>query len=298
MWHRFGPETTARAVGVDLFDAQMALLRERFELVNASQLSKARSEGRLRRNMVAVTIDDGYEDFIHYALPILTRYRIPATLYVTSEFIDQRLWLWPDLLRYAIENSSKDAIECELSGQRRAIDLRTPSAREQAWHTLADHALTLPTNDAQQFLRTVTGELKTSVPDTPTAPFRALTWDQLREVARAGIEVGGHTCTHPLLTQCTESQIASEVGASKHDLESQLQVSVTSIAYPHGICDDRVRRLVKQAGYENAYSGTAMDYRIHDAFDIKRCGGGDDMVSFRNAAYGVHFAAGQCGIQI
>ena len=121
MWHRFGPETTARAVGVDLFDAQMALLRERFELVNASELCKAKSEGRLRRNMVAVTIDDGYEDFFHYALPILVKYRIPATLYATSEFVDQRLWLWPDLLRYAIENGGKDAIECVLGGQRRSL---------------------------------------------------------------------------------------------------------------------------------------------------------------------------------
>ena len=125
-----------------------------------------------------------------------------------------------------------------------------------------------------------------------------MTWAQLREVTRAGIEVGGHSCTHPLLTQCTETQIAREVDACKQELESRLQVSVTSFAYPHGICDERVRRLVKKAGYQNAYSGTAADYRMHDAFDVKRCGGGDDMVSFRNAVYGVLFAAGQCGIQI
>ena len=298
MWHRFGPETTARAVGVDLFDAQMALLRARFELVSASELCRARSEGRLRRNMVAVTIDDGYEDFFHFALPVLRKHRIPATLYATTEFVDQRLWLWPDYLRYAIEHTSRNSIECDRGGEALSIDLRTPSARERAWHTLADHALTLTTSEAQRFIRTVVGELKTSVPDTPTEPFRALTWAQLREVAKAGVEIGGHTCTHPLLTNCTETQIAKEVEVSKQELENQLQVSVTSIAYPHGICDETVRRLVKQAGYQNAYSGTATDYRIHDAFDIKRCGGGDDMVSFRNAAYGVHFAAGQCGIQI
>jgi peptidoglycan/xylan/chitin deacetylase (PgdA/CDA1 family) len=135
-------------------------------------------------------------------------------------------------------------------------------------------------------------------PRSTTAPFRALTWAQLREVTKAGIEVGGHSCTHPLLTHCTEPQIESEVAACKRELENQLQVSVTSFAYPHGLCDETVRRQVKKAGYENAYSGTATDYRIHDAFDIKRCGGGDDMVSFRNGAYGVHFAAGQCGMQI
>jgi peptidoglycan/xylan/chitin deacetylase (PgdA/CDA1 family) len=298
MWHRFGPETTARAVGVELFDAQMALLRARFELVNASELCQARSEGRLRRNTVAVTIDDGYEDFLYFALPVLTKYRIPATLYATTAFVDQRLWLWPDFLRYAIEHTSRDAIECGLGGQSRAIDLRTPAARERAWHTLADHALTLTTSEAQQFIRTIVAELKTRMPDTPTAPFRALTWAQLREVAKAGIEIGGHSCTHPLLTRCTEAQITSEVTGCKHELENQLQVDVTSFAYPHGICDETVRRLVQSAGYRNAYSGTATDYRIHDAFDIKRCGGGDDLVSFRYAAYGVHFAAGQCGIQI
>jgi peptidoglycan/xylan/chitin deacetylase (PgdA/CDA1 family) len=267
-------------------------------VVSASELCAAKSEGRVRRNMVSVTIDDGYEDFYHFALPVLVKYRIPATFYITTGFVDRRLWLWPDFLRYAIENTAKNDIECQLAGQAQSIDLRTPAAREQAWNTLADHALTLDASAAQQFVRTVVGELKTSVPETPTGPFRAVTWDQLREVAAAGIEIGGHSCSHPLMTKCTDSQIEHEAVDCKRELEGRLQLPVTSFAYPHGICNDTVRRLVKKAGYENACSGTGTDYRIRNLFDFNRYGSGHDMASFRNAAYGVHFAAGRFGVQI
>ncbi len=115
--------------------------------------------------MVAVTVDDGYEDFYHYALPVLRKYEIPATLYATTGFIDRRLWLWPDFLRYAIENSSNNVIDCELSGGPQVIDLSTPAAREQAWSTLADHALTLESNVAERFIQLIVDELNTAVPD-------------------------------------------------------------------------------------------------------------------------------------
>jgi peptidoglycan/xylan/chitin deacetylase (PgdA/CDA1 family) len=298
MWHRFGPATTDRVVGVDLFESQMALLRTRFDVVSASELCAAKTQGRLRRNMITVTVDDGYEDFYHYALPILCRYQIPATLYATTGFIDRRLWLWPDFLRYAIENTTKNAIECDLGGAPQVIDLSDPAAREQAWSTLADHALTLESSASDRFVRMIVDELKTAVPNTPTQAFGALTWNQLRDIASAGIEIGGHSCTHPAMTMCSTAQIEHEAAGSKQELENQLQRPVTSFAYPFGICNETVRQFVRKAGYLGATSTTGTDYRIHDVFDIKRFGSGHDIVSFRNAAYGVHFMADRLGRQI
>lgn len=298
MWHRFGPETTDRVVGVELFDAQMRVLREHFTAVSVSELCRAVTERRRQRNVVAVTIDDGYEDFFHYALPVLARHKIPATLYATSAFVDQRLWLWPDVLRYAIEQTGQAVIECSLGGKWVTFELRSADERERAWNTLADHALTLDAIDASEFIRSAVGALKANVPETPTPEFRAMTWDQLRQVAAAGVEIGGHTCTHPLLTKCDQSQVAREVADSKAELEGHLQAPVQTLAYPHGICDEMVRKATRQAGYLGATSGTGPDYRIQDVFDIKRYGSGHDMTSFRNAVYGVRFAAARCGIQI
>jgi peptidoglycan/xylan/chitin deacetylase (PgdA/CDA1 family) len=298
MWHRFGPDTTDRVVGVQLFEEQMATIRRDFEVVSASEMCAAWRERRLRRRMVTVTVDDGYEDFYTYAFPILKKYRIPATFYVTSGFIDRRLWLWPDQLRYAIFHSGLDRYDCELSGQPCTFDLRGGAAREQAWNTLADHALTLPWDEATRFIGATIADLHRDTPPVPTAPFAALNWDQLREIAAAGIEIGAHTSTHPLLTQCTPMQMEREAAESKHELENQLQRPVHSLAYPHGVCNDMVRLATIRAGFSNAVSGTADKYVIRDAFDIKRFGSGHDMVSFRNAVYGVHFAAAQCGIHI
>jgi peptidoglycan/xylan/chitin deacetylase (PgdA/CDA1 family) len=297
MWHRFSAKTTPRAAGVELFDQQMRLLREHFDVVRFSDACAAIDEKRVRPNTVAVTIDDGYEDFLHYALPVLRKYQVPATLYTTSGFIDQRIWMWPDRLRYAIEHTRKKACECDLAGNRRVFDVSSPANRERAWNDLADHMLTLESHAAGEFLRSVVAELKVNVPDVPTTEFRALNWAQLREVVDAGIEIGGHTSTHPPLTKCTPEQVEREVTESKAELENQLQVPVVSFAYPHGVSNAAVRSAVRKAGYLNAASAAGADYRVHDVFDVKRIGG-DEMVSFKNAVYGVHFAAARCGLQI
>lgn len=296
MWHRFGPVTTDRVVGVDLFDEQMRLLRNHFDVVSVTELIQTLVERRSRRNMVAVTIDDGYEDFHQYALPVLARYRIPAMLYATTGFIDRRLWLWPDYLRYAIHQSKQTECECGVAGEWRRFPLRTPEERERAWNDLADHVLTLPHGATAAFIRSVIEALKTVVPDAPTDAFRALTWDQLRDVAKAGIEIGGHSATHPLLTRCTEDEVDREVFDSKHELENQLQQPVDSFAYPHGICDAMVRRAVSRAGYVSGVSGTGTDYVVRDLFDIKRFGSGHHMVDFRSVVYGVQLAAARVGL--
>lgn len=84
-------------------------------------------------------------------------------------------------------------------------------------------------------------------------PERAMvTWDEVREMAAAGIEIGGHTLTHPRLTELPLPAVAAEVAGARQVIEAEIEAPVASFAYPYGLFDDRVAEAVVAAGYRCA----------------------------------------------
>ena len=79
------------------------------------------------------------------------------------------------------------------------------------------------------------------------------TWDQLREMAAAGMEIGSHTLTHPNLNRISDiAELKRQIAESKLVLEEQLDQPVTALAYPYGLYNDRVVAMVQAAGYTTA----------------------------------------------
>ncbi len=78
--------------------------------------------------------------------------------------------------------------------------------------------------------------------------------DQIREMHKAGFEIGSHTLSHPHLSQLSDDALRAEVFDSKKSLEDVIGEEVTSFSYPYGDYDDRVRNVVIEAGYTNAVS--------------------------------------------
>jgi peptidoglycan/xylan/chitin deacetylase (PgdA/CDA1 family) len=73
-----------------------------------------------------------------------------------------------------------------------------------------------------------------------------LSWPEIREMQRAGIDFGAHTLTHPDLTRLSAERVAIEMAASKARIENELGTPVTSFAYPFGRYDAVSRRLAQQ----------------------------------------------------
>ena len=89
---------------------------------------------------------------------------------------------------------------------------------------------------------------------------RMLTWDELAEVAAAGVEIGNHSLIHHPLDVLPPAQLGEEVVRSRDELEQRLGVRVRSFAYPHGYHGGRVRDVVAAAGHDNA---TEVGRRVH-----------------------------------
>ncbi|WP_129309946.1 polysaccharide deacetylase family protein [Streptomyces sp. L2] len=99
-----------------------------------------------------------------------------------------------------------------------------------------------------------------------------LDWAQVRELAAAGVEIGGHSHTHPQLDQLDDSALAAELTDSTKIIAAELGgVGPVSFAYPYGYSDRRVRRAVRTAGYDQALAvGNALARRRQGPYALRR----------------------------
>jgi peptidoglycan/xylan/chitin deacetylase (PgdA/CDA1 family) len=98
-----------------------------------------------------------------------------------------------------------------------------------------------------------------------------MTWEQVVEMSRNGVEFGGHTMTHPLLVYETDEAVEREVRECKQTVEEKLGRKVRGFAYPNGDWNDRVRRKVADAGYACAFTTERGWHRPgQDRFTIRR----------------------------
>ena len=106
MYHRFSECPEYGFVDRDTFDRQVHYLRSRFNLFTMCDLLKSYDEkGSFPNNAVVITVDDGYRDFYDIAYPVLREHKTPATFFVTTRFVDGDFWLWPDKIKFILQES-------------------------------------------------------------------------------------------------------------------------------------------------------------------------------------------------
>ncbi len=135
------------------------------------------------------------------------------------------------------------------------------------------HRYALPVLAAHGFPATVfvtTGWLRGPY-DTGGALDTMLDWDQARELAAAGVEIGGHSHTHPQLDQLGDGRLRSELIHGKEIIADQVGTVPVSFAYPYGYSDRRVRRAVRETGYAQALAvGNALARRRQGPYALRR----------------------------
>lgn len=81
-----------------------------------------------------------------------------------------------------------------------------------------------------------------------------MSWDELRAVARDGVEIGSHTVSHPHLPRLSDAELDRELGEARGRVEDEIGRPCRFFAYPYGEHDERVRNAVRSAGYDAAFA--------------------------------------------
>lgn len=261
------------------FAEHLEILRQHARPVRLQELTGALRDGTVPNRSVVVTFDDGYADNLYNAKPLLERWDIPATVFITTGCLDQEREFWWDMLDRCLLNPDTlpETLRLRINGNTHPWELNGAShygedARRQyrnwrAWDEAPTprHSLYFSLWQMLQPLlegerREVLNELKLWAgvgPEDQPAP-RALLPQEVVALAHADlVEVGSHTVTHPILSALPPDLQQEEVQQSKAILEEILERPVTSFAYPYGArCNytDETVAVVRGAGYTCACS--------------------------------------------
>jgi len=268
------------------------MIRKNFNIILLRDLCKRLMNGdKLPRNTIVLTVDDGYLDFYYYAYPILRKYGVPATVYITTDFIDKKIWLWPDVIDYIVSTTEFESYSVTLSNGVKRYSLVGREERRRAWSDIGDYCLTLKNEQKNEFIKNLSEDLRVPIPDLPRPGYEALSWDQIREMKQQRIDFGSHSCTHPKLTMTENAALWQEIKGSKDRIEEMIDDEIDSFCYPNGTREDfdqSIKEMVREAGYRSAtvaYSKSEVD----DLFELGRFGIGIDMLHFKKVIYGFQY---------
>ncbi|HTV25438.1 MAG TPA: polysaccharide deacetylase family protein [Polyangiaceae bacterium] len=250
---------------------------------NGAPLSRSGSRKASRsaaagRPPLGISFDDGALDNYEYARPVLEKLSLRATFFVPVAHVAQAQSPWHDRLAFALLRA--------VAAVRKPGSVDFDRLLAPFGLSVSSFAAILP-DDALRLAQQGVAAAKPLSPDRRHEAIEALekaiggdqvpdfarvmSWDQVRELARAGHEIGSHSLSHSLLAELPDARVREEVEASRRQLSDALGAPVRSFCYPGGSYDARVTAAVRSAGYECAVTTQWGINRKQSALELARC---------------------------
>jgi peptidoglycan/xylan/chitin deacetylase (PgdA/CDA1 family) len=247
-------------VDPERFEHHLATLVRVADLVPLSELASGLRRGRRERPVVALTFDDGYADTLHVALPLLERYRAPATVFIVTASIDRGEPFWWDRLLAILQSIERLPFEVRLQiagdefiWQRQSTSGDHARDRNRLCSALWSR-LVVTTNHERRTALDQLEKLANPGSNGVTAA-RPMTKNELRRLAASPlIEIGGHTMNHCRLPDLPPEAQLEEIVGSRRQCRDLTGEFPSNFAYPFGALDAITPELVRSAGFERAYS--------------------------------------------
>ena len=259
-YHHIADQDPGYPYDPDVADATPIQFRRQLETlarystpIGIDELIRALHGAPLPKNPLMITFDDGYRSCHDTALPILRAVGVRATFFIATSFITERRLYWWERIALVIGQA-----------KRRRAQLTYP------------YEISL---DLARFLDELARALRvdwTLETERNYADGLVMTWDQIRALARAGMDVESHTRRHRVLQTLAPEQLHDELAGSRTELEAQLGRPVRALAYPVGrrITEPHIRDAIAAAGYEIGLTNASGVNRLRplpiDPIDIRR----------------------------
>lgn len=235
----------------EAFDRHMRTLAQCCNILPLSEAAARLQKGSLPARAACITFDDGYENNVSVALPILQRHAIPATFFITSSYLYGGR-MWNDTVIQAVKRSPMEVLDLSMFGLG-TCSLASPQLRRQAINQLLGKLKYLPlpqrNERAAELEELSAAQIPANVMMSPA---------DVRSLRAAGMEIGGHTVTHPILATLDQESAWREIVQGKEALEGIVGEKLTLFAYPNGVPRQDYRAehidMVKRAGFSYAVS--------------------------------------------
>jgi peptidoglycan/xylan/chitin deacetylase (PgdA/CDA1 family) len=236
---------------IEQFGWQMELLSNYFNPLSLPEALRLMDAGRLPERAVCVTFDDGYADNAHLAAPVLRKWNIPATIFIATKYLDGGI-MWNDAVIELVKHSEQQRIDLSDSGLG-VFYLNSENRKSICARSIIQHIKYRSPCERDDFissLKEITGaQLPVDL---------MLSTAQVRALAAEGLEIGGHTDSHPILCSMQERQAREEIAKGKARLEEIIGSRLRFFAYPNGVPGKDYSpvhtKMVAESGFEAAVS--------------------------------------------
>jgi peptidoglycan/xylan/chitin deacetylase (PgdA/CDA1 family) len=209
------------------FDQLCGWLKSWFNVLPLDQAVASLQNGSLPARAACITFDDGYADNHQVALPILRRHGLAATFFIATGFLDGGR-MWNDTIIETVRAFSEPVLDLQALGLGHHA-VNSIDEKRAAIAAIIDSIKYRSVAERVAITEQLAGLAKVRPPQDLMMSSQAV-----REMRRAGMQIGAHTVSHPILARLTTEQARDEIGQSKQFLEQLLGERVGLFAYPNG----------------------------------------------------------------
>jgi len=243
----------------ETFRRQLQFLKAHYHVIHPEDFRAWIEQGKqLPPRAVLVTCDDGLLNTLTDMLPVLLSESVPCLFFVTGGSCGgQPVMLWYEELYQLMRVRPLDGLPLQLPGEEAA----EPSGSFQAqWWSTVRSASRLDARaraDWMDLVRSHCGGTQVFRSELHSEKrWRPVNIGELRKLAEAGMTIGAHTLSHPVLSLCSDEEARREIQESKNGLERALGRQVWAFAYPFGnssTMGEREVALAREAGFTCAF---------------------------------------------
>jgi peptidoglycan/xylan/chitin deacetylase (PgdA/CDA1 family) len=239
---------------------QLEHLGRGWEIVSLAEAARILAEGPRgpRRAFAAVTFDDGYADNHAVAMPVLVALRVPATIYVATGFTGSDDRFVHDRLFATLRELARRGIPAQRASLPRGLQPLLGAAAGRGPAETLDRLIAMVPHGTLLEVAVALEERTGRTPADLPAGSRPLDWDEVRDLAAAGLDVGGHSVRHAALPNLPLEEARREIEGCRDAIAERLGRPPRHFAYPNGFHSPAIRRAVREAGFE---TGSTTDDR-------------------------------------
>jgi peptidoglycan/xylan/chitin deacetylase (PgdA/CDA1 family) len=257
------------------FDELLGWVKSWFNVLPLDEAARRLAEGSLPARAAALSFDDGYADNHDVALPLLRRHGLPCSFFVATGFLDGGR-MWNDTLIESVRRSTRPELDLRglVDGQGQDLGrhaLGDTASRREALGRLIGRVKYLPPEPRVACVDAIAARAEVTPPGD-----LMMTSAQVKALRDAGMQIGAHTVSHPILATLEPRQAADEIARSRDVLQALLGEKVGLFAYPNGkpgtdYLPEVHPGIVRELGFEAAVSTRwAAARRGEDVFQIPR----------------------------
>ena len=250
------------------FEERLSWIATAFRVVSLDDAVAGLNDGTLPARTAVITFDDGYADNYSLAMPALRRAGMPATFFIATGFLDGGI-MFNDAVIECVRQANGDQIDLSAFGLTE-MALPLVSERGPIVHALLERIKYAPLQERIALVSQLTQRTGAQLPTD-----LMMTSAQVADMDKAGMGIGAHTVSHPILARTDLAIAREEIAHGRDKLAQIIGKPVAFFAYPNGRPTqdyrsehvDLVKRLGFKAAVSTAWGATAIG---EDTFQIRR----------------------------